>query len=167
MHDDRCPLFEFQPVTEKEVGKIIRSLPSNKAAGPDKVTAEVLKDSLPITIAEITNLVNSSFSSNKFAQVWKLAEVIPILKSGDPVKPSNTRPICLLPVLSKVCERAAHSQFVDFLDQNGKISKLLSGNRRFHTTDEDAHYYLNRVMLHGRELEVQFAEGDRKSKAKE
>ena len=32
---------------------------------------------------------------------------------------------------------------------------------------EDAHYYLNRVMLHGRELEVQFAEGDRKSKAKE
>lgn len=29
---------------------------------------------------------------------------------------------------------------------------------------EDAHYYLDRVMLHGRELEVQFAEGDRKSK---
>ncbi|XP_078359108.1 uncharacterized protein LOC144643663 [Oculina patagonica] len=28
---------------------------------------------------------------------------------------------------------------------------------------EDAHYYLDRVMLHGRELEVQFAEGDRKT----
>ena len=28
LHDDRRPLFEFQPVTEKEVGKIIRSLPS-------------------------------------------------------------------------------------------------------------------------------------------
>ena len=29
---------------------------------------------------------------------------------------------------------------------------------------EDAHYYLDRVVLLGRELEVQFAEGDRKSK---
>ncbi|XP_020629173.1 serine/arginine-rich splicing factor 10-like [Orbicella faveolata] len=28
---------------------------------------------------------------------------------------------------------------------------------------EDAHYYLDRVVLHGRELEVQFAEGDRKT----
>ena len=99
LHDDRRPLFEFQPVTEKEVGKIIRSLPSNKAPGPDKVIARVLKDSLTITIAEITNLVNTSFSSNKFAQVWKLVEVISILKSGDSDEPSNTRhlqsPSCL------------------------------------------------------------------------
>ena len=29
---------------------------------------------------------------------------------------------------------------------------------------EDALYYLDRVILLGRELEVQFAEGDRKSK---
>ncbi|KAK2573144.1 Serine/arginine-rich splicing factor 12 [Acropora cervicornis] len=28
---------------------------------------------------------------------------------------------------------------------------------------EDAHYYLDRVVLLGRELEVQFAEGDRKT----
>ena len=82
----------------------------------DKVTARVLKDSLPITIAEITNLVNTSFSSNKFTQVWKLAEVIPILKSGDPDELSNTRPISLLPIMSKACERAVHSQF-----QNCKV----------------------------------------------
>ena len=31
--------------TEREIGKIIRSLPSNKYPGPDKVTARVLKDS--------------------------------------------------------------------------------------------------------------------------
>ena len=54
--DNRCPPFEFEPVMEKEVRKIKRSLPSNKAPNPDKVTARVLKDSLPITIAKITNL---------------------------------------------------------------------------------------------------------------
>ena len=109
-------------------------LPSNKAHGPEKVTARVLKDSFPITIAEIMNLINTSFSSNKFAQVWKLAKVIPVLKSGDPDEPSNICPISLLPIMSKVCERAAHSQFVHFLDHNEKISKLQSGNRRFHST---------------------------------
>ena len=29
LHDDRCSSFEFQRITEEEVGKIIRSLPSN------------------------------------------------------------------------------------------------------------------------------------------
>ena len=121
-------------MTEKVVGKIIRSLPSNKAPGPDEISARVLK---PVTIAEITNLVNTSFPSNKFAQVWKLAEVIAILKSGDREEPSNTCPISLLPILSKVCERAAHSEFVNFPDHNEKVSKMQSGNRRFHSTETD------------------------------
>ena len=40
------------------------------------------------------------FSSNTFARVWKLAEVIPV-KLGDADDPSNTRPISLLPIRSK------------------------------------------------------------------
>ena len=119
--DVQCSLFEFQSVTEEEVGKIIRSLSSNKAPGLDKVTARVLKDSLPTTLSAITNPVNTSFSSNTFARAWKLAEVIPLVKSGDADEPSSTRPISLLPIMSKVCERAAHSQFANFLDQNEKI----------------------------------------------
>ena len=93
-------------MTEKEVGKIIRSLTSNKAPGPAKVSAKGLADSLPITIAEITNIVITSFSLSKFAQVWKLVEVMPIHKSGDPDEPSNTRPISLLPL----CLRFAKGQ---------------------------------------------------------
>ena len=77
--DFQCSLFEFQSVTEEEVGKIVRSLPSNKAPGLDKVTARVLKDSLPTTLFAITNPVNTSFSSNAFTRAWKLAEVILLL----------------------------------------------------------------------------------------
>ena len=61
-------------MTEKEVGKIIRSLTSNKAPSPAKVSAKGLADSLLITIAEITNIVITSFSLSKFAQVWKLVD---------------------------------------------------------------------------------------------
>jgi len=58
----------------------------------------------------------------------------PVSRSGDFNKPANTRPISLLPILSKVCERLAHRQFVDFLNRSGKISKFQSGNRESHST---------------------------------
>ena len=138
--------FEFHAVTEKDIEKIVKHIPSNKAPGHDRVSARVLKDSLPATLPVITNLINSAFASNCFAQAWKSAEVIPILKSGDPDEPENTRPISLLPIMSKVCERAAHSQFMDFLDKNSKISGSQSGNRKLHSTETALVHYTDQLL---------------------
>ena len=138
--------FEFHAVTEKDIEKIVKHIPSNKAPGHDRVSARVLKDSLPATLPVITNLINSSFASNCFAQAWKSVEVIPNLKSGDPDEPENTRPISLLPIMSKVCERAAHSQFMDFLDKNSKISGLQSGNRKLHSTETALVHYTDQLL---------------------
>ena len=117
-----------------------------KAPGLDKVTARVLKDSLPTTLSAITNPVNTSFSSNTFARAWKVAEVIPLVKSGDADEPSNTRPISLLPIKSKVCERAAHSQFANFLNQNEKIAKLQNGNRKLQSTETALLYFTDEIL---------------------
>ena len=138
--------FEFHALTEKDIEKIVKHIPSNKAPGHDRVSARMLKDSLPATLPVITNLINSSFASNCFAQAWKLAEVIPNLKSGDPDEPETTRPISLLPIMSKVCERAAHSQFLDFLDKNSKISGLQSGNRKLHSTETALVHYTDQLL---------------------
>ena len=116
--------FKFHAVTEQDIQKIVKHIPSNKAPGHDKVFARVLKDSLPATLPVITNLINTSFASNCFAQAWKSAEVIPNRTSGDPDKPENTRPISLLPKMSEVCERAAHSQLMDFLEK--KMARYLA-----------------------------------------
>ena len=69
--------FEFHAVTEQDIEKIVKHIPSNKAPGHDRVSARVLKDSLLATLPVITNLINSSFASNCFAQAWKSAEAIP------------------------------------------------------------------------------------------
>ena len=114
----RTNKFEFHAVTEQGIEKIVKHIPSNKAPGLDRVFAGVLKDILPATLPVIINLMNTSFASNCFAQVLKSAAVvIPNLKSGDCNRPENTRPISLLPIMSKVCEKAAHTQFMDFLDK--------------------------------------------------
>ena len=44
---------------------------------------------------------------------WKIADVSPILKEGDFEEAANNRPISLLPILSKVCEKAALNQLTE------------------------------------------------------
>ena len=128
-------LFAFQSITMGDVNRITKNLPSNKAPGCDKVNAKILKDSLPVIVPIVTGLVNNSFSSKSFPHPWRKAEVVPIPKSGESEEPANTRPISLLTILSKVCERAAHSQFANFLDSNNIIHRQQSGNRKFHSTE--------------------------------
>ena len=132
--------FYFRPVTEQETLNIVRAPPSNKAPGAGKLTARILKASLPVTLPRLTNLSNCSFRSGIFAESWKLAEVVPCIKDkeGDRDDPSNSRPISLLSIISiisKVCERAAHLQLVQFLRNHSIIHPLQSGNRKSHSAD--------------------------------
>ena len=45
--------FEFHGVTEKDIEKIVKHIPSNKAPGHDNVSARLLKDSLLVTLPVI------------------------------------------------------------------------------------------------------------------
>ena len=69
-----------------------------------------VKDCLPAILPSLTSIINATFEFDTFPLAWKTAEVTPIPKVGDHNIPNNTRPISLLPVLSKVCERVAHDQ---------------------------------------------------------
>ena len=143
---NNTPLFAFQPITTGDVHKIIKSLPSNKAPGCDKVNAKILKDSSPVIAPIITSLIYNSFTLSTFPLPWKKAEIVPILKSGDSEEPANTRPISLLFILSKVCERAAHSQFTNFLDSNNVIHHLQSGNRKLHSTESALLHFTDELL---------------------
>ena len=83
----------------------------------------------------ISRLVNNAFKMAAFPKAWKIAEVIPVPKKGNSEEPANNRPISLLPILSKVNERLAHKQFVEFLTTHDKLSTHQSGNRKMHSTE--------------------------------
>ena len=147
--------FKFQLVTEVEVEKINRSLPSNKTPGIDKVSAKILKYSLPAMLPILTSIFNNSFAACTFPRAWKISEVTPILKSGDFDDPSNTRLISLLPILSIVCEKLAHKQFVNYLNCNSKIAKQQSGNRQFHSTETALLHFTDEILKkYGREESI-------------
>ena len=59
-------------------------LASGKAPGVDKIPIRVIKDCLPAILSALTSIINETFESDIFPMAWKVAEVIPILKNGDP-----------------------------------------------------------------------------------
>ena len=127
---NNTPLFSFQ---------------ANKAPGCDKVEVKILKDSSPVIAPIVTSLINS-FTLSSFPLPWKKAEIVLILKSGDTEEPANTRPISLLPILSKVCERAAHLQLTSFLHSNNVIHHRQSGNRKLHSTEAALLHFTDELL---------------------
>ena len=62
--------------------------------------------------------------------------MILVPKEGNSEEPANNRPISLLPILSKICERLAHKQFLEFLTTKDKLSLYQkSGNRKMNSTE--------------------------------
>ena len=56
-------------------------------------------------------------------------------KEGDHEVSSNNRPVSLLVVASKVCERLALEQFSCHLTNNKRLSSHQSGNKKLHSTE--------------------------------
>lgn len=128
-------LFDFNPVSCSEVREVLTAMLSNKAPGYDRIPLFVMKDCLPYILPTLTRLINSSFACSEFPRAWKKSVFVPFLKDGDHEVPNNNRPISLLPVLSKVAEKIALTQFNDFQTKQDKLTQHQSGNRKNHSTE--------------------------------
>ena len=68
----------------------------------------------------ITHIVNLSFTSSVFPNLWKNSKLIPLFKpdSKDKLSAKSYRPVAILPVVSKVLERVVFLQIVEYMDTN-------------------------------------------------
>ena len=86
-------------------------------------------------------LKNYSMMSGTIPNEWKLARVIPIFKYGDRTDPNNYRPISILLILSKILERAVHSQLLDHLEKYNLLTNYQYGYVRTDPPSLPQHYY--------------------------
>ena len=114
--------------------KYIQNLKQGKSAGPDNIPTVILKDAADCICKPLTMIFNSSFRLGTFPDRWKIARITPIYKSGAKDDTNNYRPISILSVLSKLYEKIAHDQLIDFLQSNKKLTKNQFAFRKLHST---------------------------------
>ena len=128
--------FKINLVTEEKVLKLIKNLKNSTATGVDNIDTKTVKFVADLIVAPLTHIINLSISTGSFPRVWKYAKVVPLLKSqsSDPTLPKNYRPVALLPILSKVLEKAVFAQMVTYLESNQLVNPNLHGSRAEHNT---------------------------------
>ena len=107
--------FVLQKVSTSFVWKQLTNVKLTKATGLDSLTARLLRDAAPVVTKPITYLVNLTISTGVIPSEWKDARATSIFKSGERNDENNYQPISVLPLVSKVMERAVQVQFLAFL----------------------------------------------------
>ena len=85
-------------------------------------------------IPELTNLFNYSIQTGIFPDVWAIAKITPIPKSGNLKQPKNWRPISILPLPGKMLEKCCYRFIEDHLVDNNILSDQQYGFRKGRST---------------------------------
>ena len=140
----------LNPCDPIEIHKIILSLKSKKSSGHDGISNILLKSLANVLSIPLSKIFNKSLSSGIFADIMKLAEVIPLHKNGSRHLIDNYRPISLLMTISKILEKAIYTRVYAFLNSTDQLYSSQYGFHRKHSC-EDAISELTRKILKGKE----------------
>ena len=127
-------LFKFEEENEKTVEKIIDTIKKDVATGCDDIPPKIIKESKTILSPYITKLINLSYKMNIFPDILKKAIVNPIYKKDDKNDISNYRPISILTILSKIFEKSAANQLLNYFETHFLINNKQHAYRKFHST---------------------------------
>ena len=109
-------------ISDEEVLKIIETLP-NKSVGPASIPLRLLKVVADIVVVSLCFIINLSFTTGIFPEVWKVAKVIPLHKGGSTEELNNFRPISLLSIFDKIIEKLMHLRLYSFLEEHQILCK--------------------------------------------
>ena len=133
MMNRKCSL-KLKSVHPDQVLKIISNLKSSSSCGLDSIDSKILKLVKHQLVPVITHIINLSISQRKFPCPWKVSKVAPLHKKDEVIYPKNYRPVSLLPVISKVLERAIFEQMIQYLEENNLLHPSHHGFRSNHST---------------------------------
>lgn len=129
------PNFTLSPVSSHFIRSQLNSLNPKKAIGLDEISSRFLRDGSECIVAPITHIVNLSIITETVPAAFKDGKVVPLFKKGSRLDRGNYRPVSVLNVMSKILERAVHSQLNGYLEKRGLMFENQSGFRGGFSTD--------------------------------
>ena len=131
-HIDNEPnTVRLTPVDDNYIPKAIKQLKNGNTPGPDKIPTMLMTDAADLICKPLTMVSNSSLRKGIFPDVWKLARVAPIFKSGSKSETNNHRPIFMISVFSRILERIVHDQVYEYLKANQVLTKSQAAFQNF------------------------------------
>ena len=125
--------FKFQAVTVEFVKNELLNICCKKAVGIDGLHPKLLKLAAEYISEPLSYLFNCSLQISCIPMDFMLARISPIHKGGT-YEIDNFRPISVLPVLSKILEKAVPKQLYTYLNENNMLASQQSGFRPSHST---------------------------------
>ena len=114
----------------KKIVQILQSkLKTTKSSGYDEISmfAVAVKKLRHVIAKWLKRVWILSFETGVYPKMWKLAKIVPmpIDKGGDEHVMKQHRPVALLPVLSKVIEKAMVNQLTSHIEELGEFKDEL------------------------------------------
>ena len=122
------------PILEQEVSEVIHSL-NHSSPGWDELPAHIFKTCMHKYIKPLTYIINKSICDGIFPDKLKIANIIPIFKSGDKSSVSNYRPISVLTLFSKIFEKIMYNHLTNFINAHNILYKFQFGFRKQYSTN--------------------------------
>lgn len=119
---------EEKNIQLEEVLKAIKEMKKGKAAGHDRINAEMLKNLGGRGMEMLTQILNKAWKTATVPEDWKMSIILPIFKKGDSSDCSNYRGITLLSVVSKVYERILEKRLKMAVEE--QLEEAQSGFRK-------------------------------------
>ena len=128
------PLIKFTPLTEEKVRELINSS-AKKTCNLDLMPTSLMIDCIDVLLPIITKMINLSLESGLFADGWKCALVLTLLKKpGLDLLYKNYRPVSNLQYVSKPTEKAVFEQIHTHMATHSLYPEFQSSYRKNHST---------------------------------
>ena len=103
----------------------------NSAPGPDEICYKMLKKLDTAAKTNLLDIFNKIWRDKTLPNNWKLAYIIPFLKSGkNPLKAESYRPIALTSCICKIFERIILNRLVWYISKKPYIDKFQGGYQK-------------------------------------
>lgn len=123
------PTIEDIDFNEEDILNAINDMSRYSATGPDKFSAEILKECKQQLCSPIQHLWRMSLNQSDIPTKYLQQTIVPIYKKGDRSLAANYRPVSLTSHIIKIFERVLRQKLVEHIEQNNLLSNQQHGFR--------------------------------------
>lgn len=140
---NECSSMFIRPTTPQDIHNVIMNLNNTSSTSYDNICTKILKR-VSVQIAPVLNhLINLCILNSMFPNQLKITVIKPLFKKNDVENMTCYRPIALVPVLTKVCEKVICNALSQYFEKNNLFTDKQKGFSKDKSINMAIYEFLN------------------------